>query len=235
MRSSAVATSKARGTRRVEAPRPRPAATQAEERALWEAGYALVAGVDEVGRGPLAGPVVAAAVVLPDLMDVDEPDLHLVRDSKTLSEKQRERAARVVRRIAVGVSIGEASADAVDEMGIVAATRLAMRRGLDGLPAAPDHLIVDGRARIDWRLTPCMALVKADMLCSAVAAASIVAKVHRDAIMREMDARYPGYGFAAHKGYAAASHLRALERLGPSPIHRRTFSPLRATLLRSDA
>lgn len=230
-----MVTSKARGTRRAATEHPRLAATQAEERALWEAGYAVVAGVDEVGRGPLAGPVVAAAVVLPDLTDVDEPELHLVRDSKKLSEEQRERAAQVVRRIAVGVSIGDVSSDAVDEMGIIPATRRAMRRGLDGLPTAPDHLIVDGKACIDWRLTPCMALVKADMLCSAVAAASIVAKVHRDGIMREMDERYPGYGFAAHKGYAAASHLRALERLGPSPIHRRTFSPLRAALLRPDA
>lgn len=230
-----MATSKARETRRAKVAYPRLVATQAEERALWEAGYALVAGVDEVGRGPLAGPVVAAAVVLPDLADVDEPELHLVRDSKKLSAKQRERAAQIVRRIAVGVSIGEAPSDAVDEIGIIPATRLAMRRGLDGLPASPNHLIVDGKACIDWQLTPCMALVKADMLCSAVAAASILAKVHRDAIMREMDARYPGYGFAAHKGYAAASHLRALERLGPSPIHRRTFSPLRAALLRVDA
>ena len=230
-----MVTSKARRTRRGEAERSHVSATQAEERALWEAGYALVAGVDEVGRGPLAGPVVAAVVVLPDLADVDELELHLVRDSKTLSAKQRERAAQVIRRVAVGVSIGEAPSDAVDEMGIIPATRLAMRRGLDGLPVAPDHLIVDGKACIDWRLTPCMALVKADMLCSAVAAASIVAKVHRDAIMREMDACYPGYGFAAHKGYAAASHLRALEQLGPSPIHRHTFSPLRAALLRPDA
>lgn len=230
-----MVTSKARGTRSTATEHPRLAATQAEERALWEAGYAVVAGVDEVGRGPLAGPVVAAAVVLPDLTDVDEPELHLLRDSKKLSEKQRERAAQVVRRIAVGVSIGEASSGVVDEMGIIPATRLAMRLGLDGLPAPPDHLIVDGKACIDWRLTPCIALVKADMLCSAVAAASIVAKVHRDAIMRELDARYPGYGFAAHKGYAAASHLHALEQLGPSPIHRRTFSPLRATLLRPDA
>ena len=230
-----MVTSTARGTKRAEATHPRLTATQAEERALWEAGYALVAGVDEVGRGPLAGPVVAAAVVLPDLTDADDPELHLVRDSKVLSEKQRERAAQIVRRIAVSVSIGEVPSDAVDEMGIVPATRLAMRRGLDGLPTVPDYLIVDGKACIDWRLTPCMALVKADVLCSAVAAASIVAKVHRDAIMREMDVRYPGYGFAAHKGYAAASHLRALEQLGPSPIHRRTFSPLRATLLRSDA
>ena len=230
-----MATSKARRTRRTEGTHPRLTATQAEERALWEAEYAIVAGVDEVGRGPLAGPVVAAAVVLPNLADVEEPELHLVRDSKTLSEKQRERAAQVVRRIAVGVAIGEAPADAVDEMGIIPATRRAMRRALDGLPVAPNHLIVDGKACIDWRLTPCVALVKADMLCSAVAAASIVAKVHRDAIMREMDARYPGYGFAAHKGYASASHVRALERLGPSPIHRRSFSPLRTALLRSDA
>ena len=208
--------------------------TQDEERRLRAAGYARVAGVDEVGRGPIAGPVVAGAVVLPDLDGVAREELLLLRDSKTLTERQIERADRLVREIALGVGIGAASSAEIDRIGIAAATRKAMRRALERLPARPDHVLVDAFA-LDWRRTPCTAVVKGDALCSAIAAASIVAKAHRDALMRRLARRYPGYGLASHKGYASAAHLAAVASLGPSPAHRRSFSPLKPTLFDRDA
>ena len=208
------------------------APTQTQERSLWEQGFLRVAGVDEAGRGPLAGPVVAGAVVLPDLENATAEGLELIRDSKTLTPGQRERAAETVRAAALDVAVGEASAQEIDAMGIVPATRLAMRRALDGLAVPPDYLLVDGTDVVDWRGRPCQAVVKGDSLCTAIAAASIAAKTHRDALMRELDARYPGYGLAQHKGYASPAHLAAIARQGPSPVHRRTFSPMRAGLLK---
>ncbi|MDE2765049.1 MAG: ribonuclease HII [Chloroflexota bacterium] len=207
------------------------APTQTRERSLWAQGVSRVAGVDEAGRGPLAGPVVAGAVALPDLDGADVEDLALIRDSKTLTPAQRERAAEVVRAAALDAAVGEASAQEIDAMGILPATRLAMRRALDGLSVAPDYLLVDGTSAVDWRGRPCLAIVKGDRLCTAIAAASIMAKTHRDALMRELDARYPGYGLAQHKGYASPAHLTAIAQHGPSPAHRRTFSPMRATLM----
>ena len=213
-----------------EAP-AKPAATQDDERRLWRAGAARVAGIDEVGRGPLAGPVVAAAVVLPNLDALSVEGLDLIQDSKSLTPGQRERGAVLVRAIALDVGVGEVSSGDIDAMGIVGATKLAMRRALDELGEPPDHLLVDGNVGIDWRLRPCTPVVKGDVRCSAVAAASVVAKVHRDAIMRGLDARYPGYGLGAHKGYAAPSHLAAIAALGPSPVHRMSFSPMRQVLI----
>lgn len=206
--------------------------SQEQERRLHLAGFGRVAGLDEVGRGPIAGPVVAAAVILPDLVRRSK-GFRLVRDSKTLSERQLERGAALVRRIAIAVGIGSASVDEIDREGIVPATKMAMRRALDALPAVPDHLLVDA-VRLDWRLVPCTALVHGDARCTAVAAASVVAKVHRDALMRELDARFPGYGFGAHKGYCSRAHLTALARLGPCAAHRRSFAPVRPTLFAAD-
>ncbi|MBM3939591.1 MAG: ribonuclease HII [SAR202 cluster bacterium] len=208
--------------------------TQDEERRLRAAGFPRVAGVDEAGRGPLAGPVVAGAVVLPDLTASAAAELLLIRDSKMLSASQRRRAAALIHSLTDDIGIGVASVDEIDEHGIAPATKLAMRRALSGLRLPPDHLLVDA-VRLDWNRLPCLALVRGDSLCTAIAAASIVAKVHRDALMDELDAVHPGYGFARHKGYAAPSHLEALARLGPSPAHRRSFAPLRLALPHADA
>ena len=207
----------------------RPTPTQSEERRLRTEGYARVAGVDEVGRGPIAGPVVAGAVILPDLSGFTHEDMPLLRDSKTLRPAELRRADLLVREIAVAVGIGEASSREIDREGIAPASRMAMRRALASLPDPPDHLLVDAFP-LDWRRTPYTAIVKGDALCTAIAAASIVAKVYRDGLMRRLDRRYPGYGLAAHKGYASARHLAAVAEKGPSPVHRLTFSPFKPVL-----
>ena len=203
--------------------------SQEEERRLRLQGYVCVAGIDEVGRGPIAGPVVAAAVVLPDLSAFAHEDMPLIRDSKTLSARQRTRAATLVRQVARAVGMGEASSGEIDRIGIAPATRKAMRRALEQLREPPDHLLIDAFP-LDWRRTPCTPIVKGDALCLAIAAASVVAKVHRDAIMETLDRRYPGYGLAKHKGYACAEHLAAVAERGPSAAHRLSFSPFKPTL-----
>lgn len=212
-----------------QAPTRKPGPTQDEERRLHDAGFASVAGIDEVGRGPIAGPVVAGAVVLPDLDGFEHADFHLIRDSKTLSGPQLQRANALVREIALGAAVGECSSDEIDTIGIAPATRMAMRRALDGLPVAPTHLLIDAFP-LDWNLVPCTPIIKGDALCTAISAASIIAKVYRDAVMEQMDVVHPGYGLAGHKGYASAIHLEAVGRLGPSAIHRKSFSPFKPTL-----
>ena len=208
--------------------------SQDEERRLWAAGFTRVAGIDEVGRGPIAGPVVAGAVVLPNLDGFEHVDLHLIRDSKTLSESQLQRANVLVREIALGVALGESSSDEIDMLGIAPATRQAMRRALDGLPQAPTHLLIDAFP-LDWNRVACTSIIKGDALCTAVSAASVIAKVYRDSVMRQMDVDYSGYGLAGHKGYASADRLAAVARLGPSPIHRKSFSPFKPTLFNTTA
>jgi len=193
---------------------------------LVEAGARFVAGVDEVGVGPLAGPVVAAAVVLPEVVDL--PGLN---DSKKLKREVREQLAASIREQAIGVGIGVVSADEIDRRGILNASLEAMRRAVlqltDGVPV--DHVLVDARTipGIDLPQTP---LIHGDAIDASIAAASIVAKVYRDRIMREYDAAHPGYGFARHMGYGTAEHVGALERIGASPIHRRSFAPVAAVL-----
>jgi ribonuclease HII len=203
--------------------------TQDTERELHAQGYLHVAGIDEVGRGPLAGPVVAAAVVLPLDLTLQQKELAIIRDSKALTARQRERADVVVRQAALAIGIGEVTAEEIDRIGIAAATRRAMSMALESLPEPPDHLLIDA-LQLSWRNRPCTAIIKGDMLCTAIAAASIIAKVHRDAFMVEMDALYPGYGFAGHKGYGSSGHLQALQELGPTPLHRYSFRPLRLSL-----
>lgn len=195
-----------------------------EEMALWEQGFRCIAGVDEVGRGPLAGPVVAAVVVLFPPM-LDSPWLRQVRDSKLLSAAQRQRLAPLIQAQARGVGVGVVSHENIDRDGIVQATRQAMAEALQQLPLKPDFVLIDGRERLRIRVKQ-RAIVKGDRLVTSIAAASIVAKVHRDRLMEALDERYPGWGFAQHKGYGTPQHLEALHRLGPSAIHRRSFMPV---------
>lgn len=181
----------------------------------------LVAGVDEVGRGPLAGPVVAAAVIL----DPARPIAGLA-DSKKLTERRREALSEAIRECALAWAIGRAEVEEIDRLNILQATFLAMRRAVEALALPPSHALVDGNQRPSL---PCTveAIVGGDGTVPAIGAASIIAKVARDREMAAMEAHFPGYGFAEHKGYSTAFHLAALERLGPTPIHRRSFAPVR--------
>jgi ribonuclease HII len=191
----------------------------------------LVAGVDEAGRGPLAGPVVAAAVIL----DPGRPIAGLA-DSKTLVPKRREALAVEVRAGSLAWGLGWADAAEVDALNVLQATFLAMRRALVALSTPPAHVIVDGDRcpQLGGLALECTleAVVQGDATVPSVSAASILAKCARDAFMRELESRYPGYGFAGHKGYPTAEHVAALRRLGPSPVHRRSFGPVQSCLPR---
>lgn len=183
-----------------------------------------VAGVDEAGRGPLAGPVVAAAVIL----DARRPIPGLA-DSKTLSAARREELAGLIRARASAWALGMASAEEIDHMNILQATFLAMQRAVQGLSMTPALALVDGN-RAPQLFCAVRTVVRGDATVASISAASILAKVARDAILHDLDRQYPGYGFARHKGYPTASHLRALEVLGPAAIHRRSFGPVRRLL-----
>jgi ribonuclease HII len=187
-------------------------------------GYCRIAGVDEAGRGPLAGPVVAAAVLLPDGLLLPG-----VNDSKKLTANQREQLFEVISREAISVGVGIGDHDLVDSINILQATLAAMRDAVLSLTPQPDFLLIDGISSIHMNV-PQRTVKKGDSLSLSIAAASIIAKVTRDRMMLEYDALYPGYGFAEHKGYAAASHLAAIAKLGPSPIHRKTFSGVKEHL-----
>ena len=195
-----------------------------EESALLEEGYTLVAGLDEVGRGPLAGPVVAGAVMLP--RNPHGRWTRHIRDSKQLTPAQRREAADVLAEKALSMATGVATHEEIDRIGIAPATRLAMSRAVNALPLQPQFLLLDAFPLPDVDI-PQKAIVRGDALCLSIAAASIIAKVERDRVMIEHDGRYPGYGFASHKGYASSYHLEALRDRGPSPIHRRSFAPIR--------
>ena len=181
-------------------------------------GFAAIAGLDEVGRGALCGPVVACAVVLGECFDTAGLD-----DSKRLTAKRREQQARRILASAHAVGIGSAGHEEIDRLNILRATHVAMKRALEGLKTAPDLVLVDGHALVPGLDVRQRAIVKGDALSVSIAAASIVAKVHRDAIMQDCDVRFPGYGLAHNKGYASEDHREALRRLGPSGIHRRSF------------
>ena len=186
-----------------------------------------VAGVDEAGRGPLAGPVAAAAVIL----DPERP-VEGLADSKAISPQRRAELSARLRERCLAWAIGWADAGEIDAVNILQASMLAMRRAVEALAVPPSHVIVDGNRCPDLRGLPfeCSveAVVRGDALVASVSAASILAKVARDEHMLDLDARYPGYGFAGHKGYPTAAHLEALRRLGPSPVHRRTFAPVQS-------
>ena len=187
---------------------------------LLRAGARAVAGVDEVGVGPLAGPVVACAVVLPERVDLPGLD-----DSKRLTPAARERLDVWIREQALALGLGSLTPQEVDELNVHRASLEAMRRAVMQLEVVPDHVLVDART-IPGLAAPQTALVHGDAVDGSIAAASIVAKVHRDAFMVQLHERYPGYGFAQHKGYPTRDHLAALRRLGPSPVHRRSFAPV---------
>ena len=194
------------------------------ERALRARGIFLVAGVDEAGRGPLAGPVVAAAVILPDDCALEGLD-----DSKKLTARKREHFhAILTARADIHWGIGRAEVAEIDKLNILRATHLAMARALEALPRKPGHALVDGLP-VRGLPVPHTALVAGDTLSLSIAAASIMAKVTRDRLMAALDAKYPQYGFARHKGYGVREHLEALRSHGPCPVHRRSFQPVAQT------
>ena len=200
------------------------APTLEAEQALWAKGWRRVAGVDEAGRGALAGPVVAAAVII-DPDSASAPLWSQVRDSKLLTPARRQALAPQIAAIALACGLGCVHAGTIDRIGIAAATRQAMVDAIDSLAVPPEFLL------IDWVKLPALNIhqhssAKADQRMACVAAASILAKVHRDRLMVELDGHYPAYGFAAHKGYGAATHLEAIRRCGPCPEHRHSFAPM---------
>ena len=190
-------------------------------------GGSIVAGVDEVGRGPLAGDVVAAAVIFGDSSPAG------LTDSKALSPRQRERLAETIRSEAVSWSLGRATVAEIDELNILQASLLAMWRAVEGLLVQPSLVLVDGNHLPRWSYEA-RAIVKGDLIEPAISAASIVAKVTRDSEMVILDDQYPGYGFATHKGYPTKAHIAALASLGVSPVHRRSFGPVKRLLARPE-
>jgi ribonuclease HII len=195
-----------------------------EEERLAAQGYRLIAGVDEVGRGALAGPVVAAAVILPN--NIKAAWFDEVRDSKLLTPAKRERLYLQIREVAVAVGIGEAPHSIVDSQGVVRATRIAMKQAIEQLSPSPESLLIDYLHLPEINL-PQKGIVHGDNLSFSIACASIIAKVARDRIMVEFDRDFPGYGMARHKGYGTRQHVSCLLRLGACAIHRRSFRPVR--------
>jgi ribonuclease HII len=194
------------------------------ENELKSQGYDLIAGIDEVGRGALAGPVVASAVILPHPANL--PWFGLVRDSKELNSRQRESLFDLINKEALAVGIGIVSSQVIDSINILKATRLAMIQAVEKLPRQPHFLIID-RVTLSQCPIPQRGITRGDKLCLSIACASIIAKVTRDRMMVEFDQIYPGYGFAQHKGYGTGEHISCLQKLGPSPIHRLYFAPVR--------
>ena len=191
------------------------------ERVLWRSGVRAVAGVDEVGVGPLAGPVVAAAVIFPP-----ETEIAGINDSKQLEPEQRSKLAATIRASASAIGVGSAEVGEIDRLNIYHAALLAMRRAIEALPLTPEHVLVDARI-VPGVSIPQNCFNKGDGLNFSIAAASIIAKTHRDRLMEELEKEYPGYGFAQHKGYGTPEHQQAIRELGPSPIHRLSFQFIR--------
>lgn len=201
-----------------------PKPTFAEERALIGRGITLIAGVDEAGCGCWAGPVFAAAVILPL-----DSRIGLVRDSKTLSPDQRRRVVTRIKEEAAAWAVGTASVEEIDELNIRRAGALAMRRAVEGLSMRPEFVLIDAFA-IPGLGIPSKSIIKGDLRVKSIAAASVIAKTARDAHMEELDRTHPGYGFADHAGYGTKAHQEALARLGPCPAHRTTYAPIRRIL-----
>ncbi len=184
-------------------------------------GFTRIAGIDEAGRGPLAGPVAAAAVILPE-----KHNISILTDSKKLSESQRENIYGEIQEIAIAIGIGLVDAEEIDRINILQATRLAMKQAVEGLSEEPDFLLIDGITPIETHIGQ-ITIIKGDSLSESVAAASIIAKVTRDRLMKEFHTIYPHYLFDKHKGYGTRDHLESINKHGPSPIHRKTFKGVR--------
>lgn len=187
------------------------------EQQLQAQGFTYICGVDEAGRGPLCGPVFAAACILPDGLYIEG-----LNDSKKLTEKKREKLFDIIKKEAVAYSIASADVDEINELNILEADLLAMRRAIDGLGVKADFAIIDGNIARDFQI-PARAVVKGDSISMSIAAASVLAKVARDRVCLELDREYPQYGIAKHKGYGTKEHKEALFKYGPSPIHRKKF------------
>ncbi|MEP0806661.1 MAG: ribonuclease HII [Chloroflexota bacterium] len=193
------------------------------ETELWQTGLLHIAGLDEAGRGSLAGPVAVGAVILPNDPTLLSSTLSGARDSKQMTPLERDSLAPRIREVALGWAVGFASAEEIDMQGIVRAVRLAAIRALHQIAVAPQYLLTDFRLELPQVDIPQTSLVKGDARCLSIACASILAKTERDALMRELDSQYPGYGLGKNKGYGTQAHRSAMERLGLSPIHRKSF------------
>ena len=205
-----------------------PACSWKLEIAARKRGALRIAGLDEVGRGPMFGPVVAAAVILPANCILDG-----LTDSKKLSEKKRTQLEPEIRSNAIAWAVAAVDAETIDRINIRQASLLAMRLAVQQLALSPDFLLIDGRDTIDWDC-PQQAVIQGDATSFSIAAASVLAKVCRDRMLVELDCKFPGYGLASHKGYCSQQHLAALARLGPTPLHRRSYQPVAQTLLQFD-
>ena len=203
-----------------------------EEDKLKSQGYELIAGIDEVGRGALAGPVVAGAVILPHPANLSW--FGLVRDSKELNYRKRESLFDLISKEAIAVGIGIVPPQVIDSINILKATRLAMMEAVEKLSKQPNFLLID-RLSLSQCPIPQMGITRGDKSCLSIACASIIAKVTRDRMMEEFDIMYPGYGFAQHKGYGTRKHIFCLQKLGPSPIHRLYFAPVRNIVVSQNA
>ncbi len=190
------------------------------EEALEDRGYKFVAGVDEVGRGPLAGPVVVAAVILPQGLRIKG-----INDSKQLTEKKREELYKIIMKEALAVNVAFVYEDVVDKINIYEATKQGMLEAIDGLNIKPDHVLIDAMPLNELKIEH-TSIIHGDALSASIGAASIIAKVTRDHFMEKMDHKYPNYGFKKHKGYCTKEHLEALNKYGPCPIHRKSFAPV---------
>lgn len=199
------------------------------EKEIFEAGYHLIGGVDEAGRGPLAGPVVAACVVVGENFQIKD-GLEKVADSKKLTAKKREELYKIIKEKALAVEIGVVSQNQIDKINILQASFLAMRKAIDGCQTKPDFILLDGGFKIPKLSLPQKAIIKGDTKVFCIAAASIIAKVARDWLMQEASQKYPEYEFAKHKGYGTALHLAKLREYGPCPLHRRSFAPVKNLL-----
>lgn len=196
------------------------------EEKLFKKGYKKIAGIDEAGRGPLAGPVVAAAVVFSQGIKAGDLVKMGVRDSKLLTAKKRDYLYEKIIEQSSDWAVSIISEDVIDEINILRASLLAMRKAVESLKIKPDFLLIDGRFTIDNFPVSQMAVPKADQMIFSVSAASVIAKVTRDRLLIELDQKYPGYGFAKHKGYGTREHMEAIKKIGPCRIHRKSFSPI---------